>query len=170
MSIWFLWTSFIWIVTCDICVLLKGIMGILSGSLGQEFFLNCYTPLGEMMDMMTLVNCMINFILYCTMSRQFRQTFRWEILREKTFCIWNNFFRKVFHMQSAASGLNDLSEEDQKLKLSLKVWEVVVETINRVLLRISTLKSIWWYVGGFYWRAHNEKRTISYKNSWVWKW
>merc|ERR1719410_1542852 len=51
-------------------------MGILSGSLGPEFFARCYTPLGEVMDMMTLVNCMINFILYCTMSRQFRTTFR----------------------------------------------------------------------------------------------
>ena len=30
----------------------------------------------QVMDMMTLVNCMINFILYCTMSRQFRTTFR----------------------------------------------------------------------------------------------
>ena len=49
---------------------------MLSGLLGNEFFISCYTPLGEMMDMMALTNCMVNFILYCTMSRQFRITFK----------------------------------------------------------------------------------------------
>ena len=34
--------------------------------------MDCYTPLGELMDMMALVNCALNFILYCLMSRQFR--------------------------------------------------------------------------------------------------
>jgi hypothetical protein len=51
-------------------------MGILSGILGNEFFIHCYTPLGELMDMLVLTNCMVNFILYCIMSRQFRITFR----------------------------------------------------------------------------------------------
>jgi hypothetical protein len=51
-------------------------MGILSGILGNEFFIYCYTPLGELMDMLVLTNCMVNFILYCIMSRQFRITFR----------------------------------------------------------------------------------------------
>ena len=34
------------------------------------------TLLGDVMDMMALINCSINFILYCLMSRQFRQTFK----------------------------------------------------------------------------------------------
>ena len=51
-------------------------MGILSGILGNEFFIYCYTPLGELMDMLVLTNCMVNFILYCIMSRQFRITFK----------------------------------------------------------------------------------------------
>ena len=54
----------------------QGIMGILSGILGNKFFIYCYTPLGELMDMLVLINCMVNFILYCIMSRQFRITFR----------------------------------------------------------------------------------------------
>lgn len=32
-------------------------------------------PVGELMDIFALVNSAINFILYCTMSRQFRATF-----------------------------------------------------------------------------------------------
>ena len=29
-----------------------------------------------MMDMLALTNCTVNFILYCTMSKQFRVTFK----------------------------------------------------------------------------------------------
>ena len=47
---------------------------MLSAILGQQFFLECYNPVGEMMDMMALTNSAVNFILYCLMSSQFRAT------------------------------------------------------------------------------------------------
>lgn len=53
----------------------QGILALLSGILGDAFFTNCYGHLGELMDILALINGAINFILYCTMSRQFRQTF-----------------------------------------------------------------------------------------------
>ncbi|XP_077284094.1 G-protein coupled receptor dmsr-1-like [Arctopsyche grandis] len=53
----------------------QGIMGLLSVFLGTPFFQQCYSKLGELMDIFALVNSAINFILYCTMSRQFRATF-----------------------------------------------------------------------------------------------
>ncbi|XP_017887759.1 sex peptide receptor-like [Ceratina calcarata] len=53
----------------------QGILGLLSVLLGQGFFLTCYMMLGDVIDMLTLVNSAINFFLYCTMSRQFRKTF-----------------------------------------------------------------------------------------------
>ena len=49
---------------------------MLSAIVGQQFFLECYNPVGEMMDMMALTNSAANFILYCLMSSQFRQTLR----------------------------------------------------------------------------------------------
>ena len=55
---------------------LKGILGFLAAVLDESFFFDCYTPLGELMDMMALINCTINFILYCLMSRLFRTTGR----------------------------------------------------------------------------------------------
>jgi hypothetical protein len=59
--------------------------------LGNEFFISCYTPLGEMMDMMALTNCMVNFILYCTMSRQFRITFKKIFgLKKQFLCLKKN--------------------------------------------------------------------------------
>ena len=47
---------------------------MLSAILGQQFFLECYNPVGEMMDMMALLNSAVNFILYCLMSSQFWNT------------------------------------------------------------------------------------------------
>ena len=47
---------------------------MLSAILGKQFFVSCYNPLGEVMDMLALTNCSINFILYCLMSTQFRTT------------------------------------------------------------------------------------------------
>ena len=40
-----------------------------------SFFENVYWPLGDLLDMLAMLNNSINFVLYCTMSRQFRDTF-----------------------------------------------------------------------------------------------
>lgn len=53
----------------------QGILGLLTLLLGKRFFTDCYQTMGEVMDMLALVNSAINFILYCVMSRQFRNTF-----------------------------------------------------------------------------------------------
>ncbi|KOB78054.1 Neuropeptide receptor A20, partial [Operophtera brumata] len=45
------------------------------GLLGRCFFKRCYDLFGEMMDALALLNGAINFVLYCSMSRQFRTTF-----------------------------------------------------------------------------------------------
>ncbi|ODM88012.1 Sex peptide receptor [Orchesella cincta] len=39
------------------------------------FFRSCYMPLADLMDFFALLNSAINFILYCAMSRKFRETF-----------------------------------------------------------------------------------------------
>ncbi|XP_058987909.1 G-protein coupled receptor dmsr-1-like [Musca domestica] len=53
----------------------QGIMGLLNTILGEAFFMQCYLKLSDLMDILALLNSSINFILYCSMSRQFRQTF-----------------------------------------------------------------------------------------------
>lgn len=54
----------------------NGILGLMSGTLGRCFFKRCYNLFGELMDALALLNGAINFVLYCSMSRQFRMTFR----------------------------------------------------------------------------------------------
>ncbi|KAH8272386.1 hypothetical protein KR018_002410 [Drosophila ironensis] len=53
----------------------QGIMGLLNALLGDAFFTQCYLKLSDLMDILALINSSINFILYCSMSRQFRSTF-----------------------------------------------------------------------------------------------
>ncbi|XP_034243016.1 sex peptide receptor-like [Thrips palmi] len=54
----------------------QGVLGLMSGILGRCFFRRCYQLFGEALDLLALLNGSINFILYCAMSRQYRQTFR----------------------------------------------------------------------------------------------
>ncbi|XP_052224820.1 G-protein coupled receptor dmsr-1-like [Dreissena polymorpha] len=43
--------------------------------LEENFFEQIYIPLGDTMDIIALVNSGVNFVLYCTMSQEFRRTF-----------------------------------------------------------------------------------------------
>ena len=52
----------------------QGILAFCSGLL-PGFFEVYYVPLGDVMDIVALINNGINFILYCSMSKQFRDTF-----------------------------------------------------------------------------------------------
>ncbi|KAK2161310.1 hypothetical protein LSH36_119g12008 [Paralvinella palmiformis] len=53
----------------------QGILAFLSG-VDNDIFYNVYIPLGDVWDILVLVNSAVNFVLYCIMSRQFRSTFK----------------------------------------------------------------------------------------------
>lgn len=53
----------------------QGILAGISG-LNDVFFNEVYTNLGDVMDLLVLINSAINFLLYCIMSQQFRDTFK----------------------------------------------------------------------------------------------
>ena len=53
----------------------QGILAFLSGVDGN-IFQGIYVPLGDVMDIIVLINSAVNFMLYCIMSRQFRETFK----------------------------------------------------------------------------------------------
>lgn len=52
----------------------QGIVNLLSG-IFHDFVEEIYLNLGDLIDILALTNNGINFILYCTMSKQFRDTF-----------------------------------------------------------------------------------------------
>jgi hypothetical protein len=59
----------------------QGILQLLGGIV-PDFFDNIYAPLGDVMDTLALFNNGINFVLYCSMSKQFRDTFIKIFLRD----------------------------------------------------------------------------------------
>ncbi|XP_052819408.1 G-protein coupled receptor dmsr-1-like [Mya arenaria] len=48
---------------------------ILISTVIPDFYYSVYSPLGDLMDLLALVNNAINFLLYCIMSTQFRTKF-----------------------------------------------------------------------------------------------
>ncbi|XP_049867674.1 G-protein coupled receptor dmsr-1-like [Pectinophora gossypiella] len=52
----------------------QALFGLLT-AIAPQLFGVCYYSFGEVMDMMALVGSAVNFVLYCSMSRQFRSTF-----------------------------------------------------------------------------------------------
>jgi len=58
----------------------QGILIFLSAVI-EGFYHNVYVPLGDLMDAIALVNNAINFVLYCSMSQQFRSKFLEMYLR-----------------------------------------------------------------------------------------
>ncbi|XP_005104270.2 sex peptide receptor [Aplysia californica] len=64
------------VVLCFIITELpQGIVAWISG-VDAEFFKEVYVHLGDLMDILVLINSAFNFILYCIMSQQFRDTFK----------------------------------------------------------------------------------------------
>lgn len=59
----------------------QGILQLLGGMV-DGFFDHIYMPLGDVMDTLALFNNGINFVLYCSMSKQFRDTFIKIFLRD----------------------------------------------------------------------------------------
>jgi len=53
----------------------QGVINLLSGVLPGGFVNEIYMALGDLLDILALINNGINFILYCSMSKQFRDTF-----------------------------------------------------------------------------------------------
>lgn len=70
-QVWFLWSLLSW-----------GLLAFLSG-IDKRIFDDVYTPLGDVWDAAVFLNSAVNFILYCTMSAQFRATFAEVICRRR---------------------------------------------------------------------------------------
>ena len=62
-----------------------GILYIICG-ISNKFFREVYVSLGDLLDLLVLINSSINFILYCCMSSQFRDKFKqifWFVKKKK---------------------------------------------------------------------------------------
>ncbi|KAK6108879.1 Serpentine type 7TM GPCR chemoreceptor Srw family protein [Brugia pahangi] len=54
----------------------QGVMNVLTGIFtGDTFHQKVYLPLGDFMDLLSLINSAVNFLIYCIMNKRFRVTF-----------------------------------------------------------------------------------------------
>ena len=76
----------------------QGILAMISG-LNDHFFDDIYSNLGDVMDLLVLLNSAVNFILYCIMSQQFRDTFRSLFVGK-----WMCYYKQIRKMNGNTNG------------------------------------------------------------------
>ncbi|VDM63369.1 unnamed protein product [Angiostrongylus costaricensis] len=64
----------------------QGIMALLSGMISQEFRRHIYNNLGDLLDLFSLCEACMSFIIYCSMSGQFRNEFRRVFIPKSMHC------------------------------------------------------------------------------------
>ncbi|VDO91311.1 unnamed protein product [Heligmosomoides polygyrus] len=64
----------------------QGIMALLSGMISQEFRRHIYNNLGDLLDLFSLCEACMSFIIYCSMSGQFRNEFRRVFIPNSLHC------------------------------------------------------------------------------------
>ncbi|XP_045182111.2 G-protein coupled receptor dmsr-1-like [Mercenaria mercenaria] len=73
------------VLICVLTEMPQGVFALISG-LNDQFFKNIYSNIADILDLLVLFNSSVNFILYCSMSRQYRDTFRNLLSFQTTHC------------------------------------------------------------------------------------
>ena len=60
-------------------------MHILSAVYTNDVFEKVYMNLGDIFDLLSLINSSVNFIIYCCMSSEYRQTFVLMLFPKKVY-------------------------------------------------------------------------------------
>jgi len=107
-----------------------GLLAFLSG-IDRRIFDDVYVPLGDVWDAAVIVNSAVNFILYCTMSAQFRCTFA-EVICRRT---------------PRTGGAQPARDAEQDMDRGLLVrWKLVLRT--RTAPVPATLLLVWTWLNG----------------------
>ncbi|KAJ1360734.1 hypothetical protein KIN20_019778 [Parelaphostrongylus tenuis] len=59
----------------------QGFLALLNGVYSSDVNNYIYQHVGELLDLLSLVNCSVDFVLYCCMSSRYRQTFGHTLIR-----------------------------------------------------------------------------------------
>jgi len=62
----------------------QGLLALLNGVYTTDINRYLYRNLGELLDLLSLINCSVDFILYCFMSSRYRQTFSHLLIRAES--------------------------------------------------------------------------------------
>ncbi|KAJ1351246.1 Serpentine type 7TM GPCR chemoreceptor Srw [Parelaphostrongylus tenuis] len=85
----------------------------------ETFYKTIYLPLGDLMDLLSLINSAVNFLIYCAMSRKFRNVFMQTFMA----CLPDPLYRKLLRdwpalgdlevTRTKPSGVTDLTKSEQ---------------------------------------------------------
>ncbi len=80
-------TSLMLVVVCLLFLIaeLPQFVMIIMSVIDKNFYENVYSLIGELLDIIVLISGSINFILYCIMSKSFRETF-WSMFKCSLCC------------------------------------------------------------------------------------
>lgn len=82
----------------------QGILFLLTG-LSKHFFVEVYHPLGNLLDLVTIVSCCINFTLYCVMSSKFKAQF--ALFLRRLFCCRKTADRRELPQSNGLTSAED---------------------------------------------------------------
>lgn len=90
----------------------QGLLLTLSGILADpQFHRKVYASLGDFMDLLSLLNSSVNFIIYCSMSRKFREVFFGTFLFWANDWVHSNGLTDIFvSRQAISNGSNEGNE------------------------------------------------------------
>ena len=84
-----------------------------------------YIPLIDLFDLLTLTDLTVNFTLYCTMSRQFRMTFR-RLFFGRPYMAYSSSRRGV---TTDDSQVNNTQSSMRRTQTSLRKTQTIAQTI-----------------------------------------
>uniref|UniRef100_A0AC35EWI0 G-protein coupled receptors family 1 profile domain-containing protein n=1 Tax=Panagrolaimus sp. PS1159 TaxID=55785 RepID=A0AC35EWI0_9BILA len=77
----------------------QGLLALLNGVYTNDVHRYIYRNLGELLDLLSLINCSVDFILYCFMSSRYRQTFTHLLVRAESWLRNRNDRRRPYDRQ-----------------------------------------------------------------------
>ncbi|KAK0396120.1 hypothetical protein QR680_001574 [Steinernema hermaphroditum] len=90
----------------------QGFLALLHGVYTVDIQEHIYRNVGELLDMMSLINCSVDFVLYCFMSSRYRQTFNNLLIRAESWLRNKGDRRTVVRMLKMPTGQTSVVEPD----------------------------------------------------------
>ncbi|CAD6191727.1 unnamed protein product [Caenorhabditis auriculariae] len=73
----------------------QGVLALLNGLYTTDINTHIYRNVGELLDFLSLINCSVDFVLYCFMSSRYRQTFGHMLIRVESWLRNQHHRRKL---------------------------------------------------------------------------
>uniref|UniRef100_A0A1I7ZF43 G_PROTEIN_RECEP_F1_2 domain-containing protein n=1 Tax=Steinernema glaseri TaxID=37863 RepID=A0A1I7ZF43_9BILA len=92
----------------------QGFLALLNGVYTADIHQYIYRNVGELLDMLSLINCSVDFVLYCFMSSRYRQTFNNLLIRAESWVRNKGDRRQFVRMLKVPAGQTSAAEKENQ--------------------------------------------------------